>query len=282
MAKTGGGGGTNKSLTAIQKLLAEKVQIERWLDRLSLASDKTPEAVRQKVSADYRKKLDEVTRELGGFGDELGAALKRGKTTRDSLAREEKTVQEQLAEAEVRHAVGEFDEGKWRQVNAEFLQALVRVREELQNADEEIAKLEDVVTGLSDAEQAATAAPDTELSVPPMPPIGKTAVIQAVKPIKDELAFLKSVTEDDKHGPSAARASGSMKGMEPPPPPRPPPPPKPKADIGASGISSIDQSGQSKRLTATVDRSLKCKECGTMNLPTEWYCEQCGAELSAI
>jgi hypothetical protein len=29
-------------------------------------------------------------------------------------------------------------------------------------------------------------------------------------------------------------------------------------------------------------RPLKCRDCGTMNLPTEWYCEQCGAELAAV
>jgi len=29
-------------------------------------------------------------------------------------------------------------------------------------------------------------------------------------------------------------------------------------------------------------KTLKCGECGTMNDPTQWYCERCGAELSAI
>jgi hypothetical protein len=29
-------------------------------------------------------------------------------------------------------------------------------------------------------------------------------------------------------------------------------------------------------------RTLKCRECGTMNLPTEWYCVSCGAELAAL
>ena len=29
-------------------------------------------------------------------------------------------------------------------------------------------------------------------------------------------------------------------------------------------------------------RSLQCKECGALNLPTEWYCEKCGAELSTF
>jgi uncharacterized OB-fold protein len=29
-------------------------------------------------------------------------------------------------------------------------------------------------------------------------------------------------------------------------------------------------------------KSLKCNQCGTMNLPTEWYCERCGGELAAM
>jgi hypothetical protein len=29
-------------------------------------------------------------------------------------------------------------------------------------------------------------------------------------------------------------------------------------------------------------KTLKCTDCGSMNFPTEWYCERCGAELSAL
>ena len=31
-----------------------------------------------------------------------------------------------------------------------------------------------------------------------------------------------------------------------------------------------------------ADKTLKCAECSTMNFPTEWYCEQCGAELASL
>jgi hypothetical protein len=27
-------------------------------------------------------------------------------------------------------------------------------------------------------------------------------------------------------------------------------------------------------------KTLKCSECGALNVPTEWYCEQCGSELA--
>lgn len=35
-------------------------------------------------------------------------------------------------------------------------------------------------------------------------------------------------------------------------------------------------------MTTEMSKSLKCNECGSMNYPTEWYCERCGAELAAL
>ena len=30
------------------------------------------------------------------------------------------------------------------------------------------------------------------------------------------------------------------------------------------------------------EKTLKCKDCGSLNRPTDWYCERCGAELAAV
>ena len=52
------------------------------------------------------------------------------------------------------------------------------------------------------------------------------------------------------------------------------------ATVGAEGVTSFGETdGQPKKAAA---KTLKCGECGTMNLPTEWYCERCGAELAAL
>jgi hypothetical protein len=88
----------------------------------------------------------------------------------------------------------------------------------------------------------------------------------------DELAFLKSVTDDDT-GPSPKRASGGQyqpseltstsRGGSPP--------------AAAPGPTAAAPAAEGEAV-----KNLKCQECGTMNLPTEWYCEQCGAELAAL
>jgi len=48
--------------------------------------------------------------------------------------------------------------------------------------------------------------------------------------------------------------------------------------------SVVDPSAGGARATAGADqqKTLRCTECGTMNLPTEWYCERCGGELAAF
>ena len=40
--------------------------------------------------------------------------------------------------------------------------------------------------------------------------------------------------------------------------------------------------GQATPRTSEAIKSLKCQECGTLNFPTEWYCERCGGELAAF
>lgn len=98
----------------------------------------------------------------------------------------------------------------------------------------------------------------------------------------DELAFLKSVTDDDKDGPSPRRASGGV--------PRPAeamtpstPSSKPSEATSHSGAHAAGvEPGGSRGSAQNAARTLKCGECGTMNRPTEWYCERCGAELADL
>lgn len=50
--------------------------------------------------------------------------------------------------------------------------------------------------------------------------------------------------------------------------------------------SVVDPSAQSGSAVGSgkgdQQKTLRCTECSTMNLPTEWYCERCGGELAAF
>jgi hypothetical protein len=129
--------------------------------------------------------------------------------------------------------------------------------------------------------------------IPSEKPSGKQAA-----PKIDELAFLKSVAPE-KGAPK--RSSGGVARppevvTQPPPvvPERSASEPLPgitRADVFTSKAhptissdppTSAPAGGKDRPSQQAAPKTLKCGECGTLNRPTEWYCERCGAELAAL
>ncbi len=53
-------------------------------------------------------------------------------------------------------------------------------------------------------------------------------------------------------------------------------------DPSEAARGSQQAGGTAAATAAEPQKTLRCTECGTMNLPTEWYCERCGGELAAF
>jgi hypothetical protein len=98
----------------------------------------------------------------------------------------------------------------------------------------------------------------------------------------DELEFIKSVTEDDTGAaPSARRASGAQ--FQPSIPAETPKAAAPPSQRAANPVPApVVPEPSAVTGDEEADRTLRCKQCGTMNLPTDWYCVQCGGELAAM
>lgn len=273
---------------AIERLIEQRNQFLDWLARLDDGSNKAPESVRSKVRQDYQTRLDAVVEELGEHTEEVAEQLDRHQDTRAGLMTRQERAEEVLAEAELRHSVGEYDESRWQEVKGEADRNLAAISEELASVNTEIERLtaiQDLIGGKRPQESAAPAdeapapaadTPDTAEEEPEqeqaelvMEAESGEAEAEPEKPAEaewsasgtltegraevDELAFLKSVTEDD--GMTAPRRS--------------------------SGGMARPVEEQARPSTASP-RTLKCGECGTMNRPTEWYCERCGAELADL
>jgi hypothetical protein len=251
MAKESGGG-PSKSAATIQRLLEERRQYEAWLARITASADSAPEHVRTRVKADYEARLRAVTEELKSHAEAARQLIAQHKEQLLELQRKEKAAAERLAETELRHEVGEYDEAQWSQVHKDALADLGAVRDELLNVERDITRLEEL-------DSLVKARPGPPLKIPPgTPPPPQPAPPKRKTPI-DELAFLKSVTEDEKNAPSPRRASGERY----------------QVDQEVTPDAPIDAD-------AEVEKTLRCRDCGTMNLATEWYCENCGGELAAM
>lgn len=119
-------------------------------------------------------------------------------------------------------------------------------------AEAEALELEDALvlfspdTSVAPSASAAPGAPSTPAASESHPAPSSEAF--------DDLAFLRSVID-----PGAGSAVG-----------------------GSSNGAGGSVAAAPRSVGAEPQKTLRCTECGTMNLPTEWYCERCGGELAAF
>lgn len=288
--------GRKSAADEIQRLLEERRRIEHWLERLEKAGDRTPAAVRERVRHDYAGRLKSVVAELKEYESDLHTSLTEVKDRLSDARSREKSATDELAEAELRYAVGEFADSEWSEKKTGILDRLIRIREDLGQAEEEISEYEEVLASLStppprpqepdvlepepaartsDTEEDSRVSLGSELGLRELP--GGKSAERPVKPaapkagvLGDELEFLKALS-DDRAAAKPPRRSGATRAV---------PEPKP----AATPVEKLaDQQPLSRSRPSVINqRTLKCGECGAMNLPTEWYCDRCGAELASL
>ncbi|MBA3445394.1 MAG: CdvA-like protein [Gemmatimonadales bacterium] len=286
---------TTDNDSTIEALLEQRSQYEEWLLRLDTSGDKAPPAVRQRVRGDYEARLESVMEQLRGRSAVIAEELERQHASQAELDRERRAAEEALAEAEVRHTVGEYGEEEWRRLSDQSRGGIEQLRTRLRSIGAEITRLTDVQALLVTPRGAAAPPPppppppappartprpeiieqspfETHLAEEPLaatPAPATKAEPSAPPPAKvDELAFLKSVSEEETSRPVRRPSNPGMPAQTATAAPRPQEPatPAPAAGKVASGVA----------------KTLKCGECGTLNRPTEWYCERCGAELAGV
>jgi hypothetical protein len=286
MAKT-----TSDTEATIEELLEQRTQYEEWLAKLDSSGEKAPPAVRQRVRGDYEARLRSVLEQLRGRGAAIAEELERHHASQAELDRERRAAEETLAEAEVRHSVGEYTEEEWRQVSEQSRREIEQLRNKLRSIGAEITRLTEVQAVILAPRGGTPATPSLPSRAPtPRPevveqapmvthvadPMAEPLEVQsphlarrqaqpepAAGPV-DELAFLKSIGPEE---PTTAARHPSNSGTTAPTATSAPP------QTAAPAVG---------KAAAAVAKTLKCGECGTLNRPTEWYCERCGAELAGV
>ena len=311
----------------IEQLLQERAQFVGWLTRLNSSAEAAsgvPEVVRSRVRADYERRLEAVVEQLRSHTSALESQVATNTSKASGLAATEAELKEQFSESEVRHLVGEYDDVKWEGIRTELLKNMSQVKTQLEQTQQEIARLNEVLATIrapARPEAAAAPAPAAAAPHPPAPAPAPAPAPVAEAPAEaeappsgepegvtrgggsrkaapkkdeqgrtlwfpsgkgpesatkggeklDELAFLKSVTDAENLSSATGRtrSSGSF----------------PKAAEPSESKSAAPSAPDAKERPSnqgTAPKTLKCGECGTLNRPTEWYCERCGAELATL
>jgi hypothetical protein len=273
-------------LEAVTQLIAERQKYEKWLRDLEAKKDATPAHIFERVHADYIRRLKEVQEQLGTHATDMQKHAASLMSRLRDLEAAEKRLGDERAEAELRSHVGEMSRGDFDSAIKRADRELSRIQDEQQSIADDLNQIRSIVQ------------PETEEeSEEDMPRRSEDF---------DELEFLKSVV--GAHQPAAPKAAA------PPPAPAaiptpaqsaPPvaaaptqpiskeipvikpigPPPRPQQKKDTSLASNVTGNHPIQlRNSGVVEqpKTLKCAECGSMNYPSEWYCEKCGGELANI
>ena len=274
----------------VEALLAERQRYDAWLAALEQRRDSTPSHIYDRVHADYAARLQRVVEELA---KQRSALQKLEHTLMDrltSLDVEEAQHRDEAAEAALRAAVGELTAEQHDEVTRRTEAALAEIEAARQVAVPELTRIRAALER-GHHERATEPEPEPAPSAPAVPRTPPAGF--------DELNFLKSLvdtrsdaangSQPDDHAVREWRTSAASAGTsgETTSPPAPGAPPNPSGAVPVQrerGTTQVEheEAPYLKDVRAEQVKTLKCQECGTLNYPTEWYCERCGAELAAL
>ena len=286
------------NLTDLNALLEERARYENWIAQLNAKREQTPPHVFERVRGDYASRLETVMTQLRSRAEGLQGSASSLQERVTTLTNEETSRRDVRAEIELRAMVGEYTPERANEELAACDADIGRLESERTATAAELHRLTEILALVRQPSGAAHApAPARPVAAAPAPtpsppaappprPLGAPVPQPEPASAIDELAFLNSVMD---------RAADN-------PPPMPAPPSAPRlediplvasvetaeraeAQQARDGMSMRQASGTPsflKGMPTEQVKTLKCQECGTMNYPTEWYCERCGGELAAM
>jgi hypothetical protein len=268
--------------------MTERQKYDQWLRELEAKKDSTPPKVYERVRADYSERLAEVSSALQEHTTAMQEHARNLMVQLKELEVSEEELVEEQSENELRAQVGELSAGEWESSKKKAQRLLVKFKEDQEQIAGDLNQIRELLSSAA-GQRAAT---------PVEPPRHSTDF--------DELEFLKSVVGSTTpgsitppHAPAAKPAESRLSGAKeaakaepapapaapaPPPPPKPAAPPRSPTPLSMNKLPDTKDGPTDIRSSGAVEqpKTLKCQECGSMNYPSEWYCERCGAELTVI
>ena len=288
---------TAGELAQVTALDEERRRYEAWLAQLDTRRGSAPAHVLERVRVDYEGRLRDVLARLAEFAELLRLLVDERAQEVNELRDAERQRQDERAEAELRALVGEYTPEQWRDIAGRSDAALDELASRRAVAAAELARLEEVhalaATGGAPPAVAADLA-DAPLVTPaagvepvrtsgasaahgPPPPPGPSDAFSSWQD-DEEPAPLADVAPRPDAGAGAGTGRGERAWLT--------------SDEAAAGAhvpaasahasASSGRSGAPSEAGGAPAKTLRCSECGTMNYPTEWYCERCGGELAAL
>jgi len=180
-----------EELAAVEQLLAESDALRAWLARLDTAPASAPDAVRDRVRRDYQTRLDQITAGLRAHGDVISSKLRDDRAEHAGLLARATAAREALAEAELRHLVGEYDDERFNGERTRHSSDIESYDLGLSAVAERVAKLEDVFALI----ERGPRLPDVELE-PPIDDEPQQVEVHVISEVGAELTAIADLAPD--------------------------------------------------------------------------------------
>lgn len=308
----------SKGTSEIEALLADRQRLQNWLAKLDAA--KAPVAVRSRVQADYEGRLAEVVVRLRGFSEALTGSLAEQRSRLNDVHAVKTEAEEERAEASLRHTVGEYSDTEWQEYEAASTTQLEGLQADIDALADEIGRLEEVLAQVSPEPEPVEAPVAVAKTAPVLTAAAEEPEALDVEVIEPEELRLESRQDDveaDLPTSPAQDQAGNLglvdEAAERPRPLEAPrfipkaseairrerptrtlrfPKAAPASETAGPNVDEMTflksvalespEAPEARPARGANAKTLKCVECGSMNRPTEWYCERCGAELAAL
>jgi hypothetical protein len=301
------------SLDALNGLLKERQRYEEWLAALEEKRANTSASVYQRVQADYKSRLREVSSKLAERAGELRENIDALTLRLDDVSRQESQQRDARQEAELRAAVGEYTDKQWKEIGGAWDKELARLVKEKAALEAQLNELNRIFALSVKEKQAEAIASGRGVSTdndrPPVSPVVPRPAIPE-PPTLNPPARSEPAAASRAEPPAVSRSESSAPSRQQTPQSTPStrspfdefPVLRPGSGSGSSSSTSgsppstsgsppstavatppsVPKTGGTQDPRSEQHKTLKCPECGAANYPTEWYCERCGGELATM
>lgn len=306
-------------LENVSALMLERQRIESWLATLEARRGSTPDHVYQRVHGDYSARLKTITDQLIARNAVLKTHVEQLTQKLAQYDADAQRFRDVRAESEVRMQVGELSVTDWNAKARECDEGVAKIAELQTAARASLAQAREILAMVSggnrSGSQRAAHAPTPPRLLRPVDGLQTNAPTNggsspSGKHKLNELEFLNTVVGNQPQ----ATGNGALQPTEPKPEGAPELSETLLERVTQAQRGSLRQENDADSLLKGVGnpapnkpqplaanvteqnpielksapggperhKTLKCAECNTMNYPTEWYCERCGAELAAL
>lgn len=261
----------------LRQLETQRTDLTTKLAKIEEKKEMVSKEVYEKVKGEYEEKLRHIDEDMNKHIDLIKEELVNIQGEETKLQEEEKTINLQIEEIELRYSIGEYDETSYTEQSEEKKDALSTTRTDLENLRKRKQWLEDFVQIKDIEETIEPKTPedieetiehktpeDIEETIEHKTPSEPVLVEQTPEQPDAEIQIEEHILE--KISPKEDTKLDELLVEEEP------------VKQGVIEEMKTDQEPPAQPATEK-EKSTPCPKCGHLNALDSWYCEKCGAEV---